>query len=58
VGNITLAQPAAYNITPAARACGLSKPAARSAYLRVKAWADRIAAGGMAALGLRLLIER
>ncbi len=36
----------------------LSSGPARAAYLRVKLWADRIAAGVMAALGLRLLLER
>ncbi|MBB3993822.1 threonine/homoserine/homoserine lactone efflux protein [Sulfitobacter undariae] len=41
-----------------AMAFGLSTPRARAAYLRVKTWADRIASGVMAALGLRLLLER
>lgn len=41
-----------------AMAVGLSSPPARAAYLRFKALADRIAAGVMAALGLRLLLER
>ena len=41
-----------------AMAFGLSTPRARSAYLRIKRHADRIAAGVMAALGLRLLLER
>lgn len=41
-----------------AMAFGLSTPRARSAYLRIKGHADRIAAGVMAALGLRLLLER
>ncbi len=42
----------------AAMACGLASPPARAAYLRLKLWADRIAAGVMAALGLRLILER
>lgn len=41
-----------------AMAAGLASPPARTAYLRLKLWADRIAAGVMAALGLRLLVER
>ena len=41
-----------------AMALGLASPPARAAYLRLKLWADRIAAGIMGALGLRLLIER
>lgn len=41
-----------------AMAAGLASPPARAAYLRLKVWADRIAAGVMGALGLRLLIER
>lgn len=41
-----------------AMAFGLSTTRARSAYLRIKRHADRIAAGVMAALGLRLLLER
>jgi threonine/homoserine/homoserine lactone efflux protein len=41
-----------------AMACGLSSAPARAAYLRLKVWADRIAAGIMGALGLRLLFER
>ena len=41
-----------------AMAFGLSSPPARPAYLRLKLWADRIAAGIMGALGLRLLFER
>ena len=41
-----------------AMAFGLSSPPARAAYLRLKLWADRIAAGIMGALGLRLLFER
>ncbi|MEE4189715.1 MAG: LysE family transporter [Roseobacter sp.] len=39
-------------------AIGLSSAPARAAYLRLKQWADRIAAGIMGALGLRLLFER
>lgn len=42
----------------AAMAFGLSTAPARAAYLRVKTWADRIAAVVMGALGLRLLFER
>ena len=42
----------------AAMACGLASPPARAAYLRIKALADRVAAGLMAALGLRLLLDR
>lgn len=41
-----------------AMAYGLSTPPARSAYLRLKVWADRMAAAIMGALGLRLLVER
>ncbi len=41
-----------------AMACALSTPAARSTYLRIKRHADRTAAAIMAALGLRLLLER
>jgi len=41
-----------------AMACVLSTPAARAAYLRIKRYADRTAAAVMAALGLRLLLER
>lgn len=41
-----------------AMAYGLSNTRARAGYLRLKLWADRIAGGIMAALGLRLLIER
>ena len=41
-----------------AMAFGLSGAPARAAYLRLKLWADRIAAGIMGALGLRLLFER
>lgn len=41
-----------------AMALGLSSPPARAAYLRLKLWADRIAAGVMGALGLRLLLQR
>ena len=41
-----------------AMAFGLSTTRARSAYLRIKRHADRIATGVMAALGLRLLLER
>ena len=41
-----------------AMALGLASPPARAAYLRLKVWADRIAAGIMGALGLRLLFER
>jgi threonine/homoserine/homoserine lactone efflux protein len=41
-----------------AMAFGLSSPPARAAYLRLKVWADRVAAGIMGALGLRLLLER
>ncbi|ABG32704.1 lysine transporter LysE [Roseobacter denitrificans] len=42
----------------AAMAFGLSTAPARAAYLRIKSWADRIAAAVMGALGLRLLFER
>lgn len=42
----------------AAMALGLSSPPARAAYLRLKLWADRIAASLLGALGLRLLLER
>jgi threonine/homoserine/homoserine lactone efflux protein len=41
-----------------AMAVGLSSPPARAVYLRLKVWADRIAAGIMGTLGLRLLLER
>ncbi len=41
-----------------AMALGLSSPPARAAYLRLKVWFDRIAAGIMGALGLRLILER
>ena len=41
-----------------AMAVGISSPQARAAYLRLKVWADRIAAGILGALGLRLLLER
>jgi threonine/homoserine/homoserine lactone efflux protein len=41
-----------------AMALGLSSAPARAAYLRFKVWADRVAAGLMGALGLRLLLER
>jgi threonine/homoserine/homoserine lactone efflux protein len=41
-----------------AMACALSTPAARATYLRIKRHADRTAAAIMAALGLRLLLER
>ena len=41
-----------------AMACGLSSAPARVGYLRMKHWADRIAAGIMGALGLRLLLEK
>lgn len=41
-----------------ALACALSTPAARSTYLRIKRHADRTAAAIMAALGLRLFLER
>lgn len=36
----------------------MSTPQARDRYLRAKVWMDRIAAGVMGALGLRLLVER
>ena len=36
----------------------LSRPAARSAYLRTKIWIDRAAGAVLAALGLRLLLSR
>jgi len=39
-------------------ALALSSAPARAAYLRGKLWANRIAAGVMATLGLRLLLER
>jgi threonine/homoserine/homoserine lactone efflux protein len=39
-------------------AFGLASPPARAAYLRLKLWADRIAAGVLGALGLRLLLEK
>ena len=41
-----------------AMALGLSSAPARAAYLRLKLWADRIAAGIMGALGLRLLFSK
>ncbi|WP_227269350.1 LysE family translocator [Roseobacter weihaiensis] len=41
-----------------AMAIGLASTPARAAYLRLKVWADRIAATILGALGLRLLIER
>lgn len=41
-----------------AMAFGLSRPPARAAYMRLKVWADRIAAGIMGALGLRLLLQK
>ncbi|MEL6873796.1 MAG: LysE family translocator, partial [Pseudomonadota bacterium] len=39
-------------------ATALSTPAARDAYLRAKVVVDRIAAGVLGALGLRLLFSR
>ncbi|AEI94390.1 MULTISPECIES: LysE family translocator [Roseobacter] len=42
----------------AAMAFGLSTAPARAAYVRIKSWADRIAAAVLGALGMRLLFER
>jgi len=39
-------------------AVALSTAPARTAYLRLKVYADRIAAGVMAGLGLRILLEK